>query len=45
VKLFSIFFFLAVIGVVFFEALRWMSEQCEENRSKVPLVEMLVGGR
>jgi hypothetical protein len=45
VKLFSIFFFLAVVGVVFFEALRWMSEQCEENRPKVPLVEMLVGGR
>ena len=35
VKLLSIFFFLTVIGVVFFEGLRWMSEVCEENRSKV----------
>jgi hypothetical protein len=45
VKLLGIFFFLTVFGVVFFEALRWMSEACEENRPKVPLVEMLVGGR
>jgi hypothetical protein len=44
VKLFSIFFFLAVIGVVFFEALRWMSEECEENRPTTPRVEMLVAG-
>ena len=45
VKLLSIFFFLAVIGVVFFEALRWMSEECDENRPKVPLMEMLAAGR
>jgi hypothetical protein len=45
VKFFSIFFFLTVIVVVFFEALRSVIEECEENRSKVPLVELLVGGR
>jgi len=41
-KLLIALFFLAVISVLFFEALRLMSE---EDASSVPSVEMLVPGR
>jgi hypothetical protein len=44
-KLFTILFFLAVMSVVFFEALRWMGEECEENRPAAPRIEMLMAGR